>query len=169
MRIAGIKKNDCINGEGIIVSLWFQGCPHRCPGCHNPETWDFEGGEEIDYNAIEQIIFDAIPKNGIQRNFAVLGGEPLCPENCVDAMHIIKKVKEQFPQCKIFLWTGYTIEEIKETSDILYDLIKSNVDVLIDGKFDKNQKDLTLPLCGSRNQRIWTNHLTSCKKFDIIY
>lgn len=168
MRIAGIKTNDCVDGEGITVSLWFQGCPHRCPGCHNPETWDFKGGREIAYNVVEQIIFNSITKNGIQRNFAVLGGEPLCPENCVDAMHIIKRVKEHFPQCKIFLWTGYTIEEIKETSDILYDLIKSDVDVLIDGRFNLDQRDLTLPLCGSRNQRIWRNHLTECQKFDII-
>ena len=103
MRIAGIKKNDCINGEGIIVSLWFQGCPHRCPGCHNPETWDFEGGEEIDYNAIEQIIFDAIPKNGIQRNFAVLGGEPLCEENIDIVLPLVKKVKEVYPEIRIFV------------------------------------------------------------------
>lgn len=168
MRIAGLKTNDCVNGDGIVVSLWLQGCPHLCKGCHNPETWDFNGGQEIEYNEIKNKIFEAISKNGIKRNFSILGGEPLCEENYIDTMRIVRDVKEQFPSIKIYLWTGYTIEEIKEKSEILYDLLKNYIDVLIDGRFELKQRDLTLPLCGSRNQRIWTEHLTKCQKFDII-
>lgn len=153
-RLAGLKTNDCVDGEGITVSLWTQGCPHRCPGCHNPETWDFEGGYEDSSNSIKGEIIKAISENGILRNFSVLGGEPLCDSNIEEVRSIIVAVRAAYPSIKIFLWTGYSYEElIKRNNTCINDILKK-VDILIDGRFIQEERDLTLYLRGSRNQRV---------------
>ena len=77
MRIADIKYNDIVDGTGVCVSVWFQGCPHHCLGCHNPETWDFNGGYEITYKELEKRVLEALDKNGVQRNLSFLGGVTL--------------------------------------------------------------------------------------------
>ena len=151
MRIAGLTKNDTTNGEGICVSLWVQGCPHRCKGCHNPESWDFNGGEYINnWRLIEQIS-EAITANGIQRNFSILGGEPFAPQNIDDTYQILWHIKERFPSIKTFVWTGYTLQQLQ---DLYEDTLLDNVDVLIDGPFIKAERDITLKFRGSKNQRI---------------
>ena len=105
MRYAGLKLNDATNcDQGIVVSFWVQGCPHKCAGCHNPETWSTDGGKELPANIKEQII-KAISANGIQRNFSVLGGEPLCPSNQKLVLEILKSVFSYYTKIKIFLWT----------------------------------------------------------------
>ena len=152
MRIAGLKLNDCIDGEGISVSLWTQGCPHHCPGCHNPETWDYQGGYEE--NEIRGKIIKALSANGIKRNFSVLGGEPLCRENVEDVLTIISCVKAALPDTKIYLWTGYTYEYLMILNNKYINDILSKIDVLIDGPFIQEQRDLSLHLRGSRNQRV---------------
>ena len=152
--LAGLKTNDCIDGEGITVSLWTQGCPHRCPGCHNPETWDYEGGYVDETNAIRGQVIKAISENGILRNFSVLGGEPLCDHNKEEVLSIITAVKVAYPTIKIFLWTGYTYEELLSKNDTYINGILQRVDVLIDGRFIQEERDLTLYLRGSRNQRV---------------
>ena len=153
MRIAGLLKNDFANGQGVCVSLFVQGCPHRCPGCHNPETWDFNGGESEPYDIKGQII-KAICANGIVRNFSVLGGEPLCQENIEEVSNIITGIRMAYPSIKIFVWTGYTLEELKNRNDKYVENILSHINVLIDGKFIQAERDITLPLRGSSNQRI---------------
>lgn len=158
MRIASIIENDVVNGEGVCVSLWVQGCPHSCPGCHNPETWDFDGGYEMDIQTLTAKLIYLIDKNGIQRNFSILGGEPLAPCHVQDIIKIICSIKELFPRIKIFLWTGYTIEELVEQHNPHINYILSNIDVLIEGRYIKEQRDLTLKLRGSRNQRILTKN-----------
>lgn len=151
MRYAGIIENDVVNGEGICLSYWTQGCPHKCDGCHNPETWNFNGGKEDSKENILNKILTLLNKNNIHRNLSILGGEPLCDENIDFTMEILKQVKERYPSIKTFVWTGYTYEELcKLYKDIIFD----NIDVLIDGKYDKNQRDITLKLKGSKNQRI---------------
>ena len=115
MKYFGYMPNDFINGEGICVSLWTAGCPHKCPGCHNPEMWDKEAGRELPPNIRGKII-KAISENGIQRNFSVLGGEPLVDYNLAFVLDIIKAVRTAYPNIKIFLWTGYTIEEINNSN-----------------------------------------------------
>lgn len=151
MRVAGLTKNDTTNGEGICVSLWVQGCPHRCKGCHNPESWDFNGGEYINnWRLIEQIS-EAITANGIQRNFSILGGEPFAPQNINDTYQILWHIKEKFPSIKTFVWTGYTLQQLQ---DLYEDTLLDNVDVLIDGPFIKAERDITLKFRGSKNQRI---------------
>ena len=154
MRIAGLKLNDCIDGEGISVSLWTQGCPHRCLGCHNPETWDFEGGYEDETNNLRGEIIKALTANGIKRNFSILGGEPLCRENVEDVLTIISCVKAALPDTKIYLWTGYTYEYLMTLNNKYINDILSKIDVLIDGPFIQEQRDLSLHLRGSRNQRV---------------
>lgn len=152
MRIAGLKLNDCVDGDGISVSLWTQGCPHRCPGCHNPETWDYEGGYED--NEIRGKIIKALSANGIQRNFSILGGEPLCSQNKEDVLSILTCVKVAYPNIKIFLWTGYNYEDLLDRDDEQINAILNQVDILIDGPFVQDKRDLTLYLRGSSNQRV---------------
>ena len=151
MRYAGIIENDVVNGEGICLSYWTQGCPHKCEGCHNPETWNFNCGKEDSKENILNKILTLLNKNNIHRNLSILGGEPLCDENIDFTMEILKQVKQKYPSIKTFVWTGYTYEELcKLYKDIIFD----NIDVLIDGKYDKNQRDITLKLRGSKNQRV---------------
>ena len=154
MRLAGLKLNDCVDGEGISVSLWTQGCPHRCKGCHNPETWDFNGGYEDETNNIRGQIVKALSANNTQRNFSILGGEPLCEQNKEDVLTILTSIRMAYPHIKIFLWTGYIYEKLIEENDDTINNILSKVDVLIDGPFIEKERDVSLYLRGSRNQRV---------------
>lgn len=148
MRYAGLIENDIVDSDdGICVSLWMQGCPHHCKGCHNPETWDFNGGIEIDREKLLENVINSLTQNGVNRNFSILGGEPLAEENLEDTLYIINRVRNKFPKIKIYLWTGYTIENLK-----IKDLKK--IDVIIDGLYDEKLRDISLPLRGSSNQRI---------------
>ena len=151
VKFAAINKNDFINGEGVCVSLWVQGCPHHCKGCHNPEQWDFNGGNEIDIDILINEIVIAIEANGIQRNFSILGGEPMAQRNISNTLYILEQIKKHFPNIKTYVWTGYTIEELLS----LYNKeILQNIDILIDGRFVLEERDITLKLRGSKNQRI---------------
>lgn len=143
-----------VNGEGVSVSFWTQGCPHRCPGCHNPETWSFSGGMEKDVEDIISEIVESISANGIQRNFSVLGGEPLCEENIINVLYIIQSIKRKFPTIKIYLWTGYTLEELKKEYYNTLNIKLQNIDVLITGRYIQEERDISLPLRGSRNQKV---------------
>lgn len=170
IRYAALKENDIVNGENICVSFWTQGCPFHCPGCHNPETWNFNGGIKESFQEVLDKILTAIPKNGVQRNFSVLGGEPLCNENIRYVWEILYFVKQYFPNIKIFLWTGYTKEEIfsfsskkKIFNSLTYegwyeDWLRINIirfiDVIITGRYEQDKRDITLKLRGSTNQEI---------------
>ena len=149
MRYAGLETNDIINGEGVCVSFWTQGCPHKCVGCHNPETWDYDKGLELP-NDIRGQIIKAISANGLTRNFSVLGGEPLCKNNLALTLDIVSAVRIAYPKIKIFLWTGYTKEEL----DLEQVEVLKYIDVLIDGPFIQELRDTTLKLRGSSNQRV---------------
>lgn len=153
INIAGLNKNDFVNGDGVCVSLFLQGCPFHCKGCHNPETWNPNGGEERFPDVLIYEIIDAIAENGIQRNLSILGGEPLDTEEKRDFLtKLIKEVKKEYPNIKIFLWTGYIYEDIKNDENLQY--IFNNLDILIDGPFQLEDRDITLWLRGSRNQRL---------------
>ena len=156
MRIAKIENNDIINGIGVCTSVWFQGCPHHCPGCHNPETWDFKGGYEISYEELEEEVLNKIGENGIIRNLSLLGGEPLCQQNIAYAQKIAAAAKERYPNIRIFCWTGSFVENIidKYGKEVLED-----IDIIIDGPFILEQRDITLPLRGSKNQRVLYNSI----------
>lgn len=153
MKYYGYIPNDFINGENISVSLWTAGCPHRCKGCHNSEMWDYENGYEVPIDIKGQLI-KAISANGLVRNFSILGGEPLSEENRDFILTIVQAIRTAYPSIKIFLWTGYTIEELKNMEDKKINSILENIDVLIDGKYDESLRNVTLELRGSSNQRI---------------
>lgn len=152
MRYAGIIKNDFSAAPGTSVTFFTQGCPHKCEGCHNPETWDFEGGEEVTHDTILEII-EAITANGLHRNLCIMGGEPLCPENQFLTNLIINSVKEKLPDTKIYLWTGYCLEDLDMSNNRIKSILEQ-VDCLIDGPYDKTKRDVSLFMRGSSNQRI---------------
>lgn len=154
MRYANIYYNDTAAAPGIAVSVYLQGCPHHCDGCFNPETWSFEGGQEFSYDTLKSII-NGLTANGIERSLCILGGEPLCPENQFLTDLIITEVKKELPQTKIYIWTGYVYEDlIKCHSSELLKSILSNTYCIIDGPFIKEERDITLQMRGSKNQRI---------------
>lgn len=152
MRYAGIIKNDFSAAPGTSVTFFTQGCPHKCEGCHNPETWDFEGGEEVTHDTILEVI-EAITANGLHRNLCIMGGEPLCPENQFLTNLIINSVKEKLPDTKIYLWTGYCLEDLDMNNNRIKSILEQ-VDCLIDGPYDKTKRDVSLFMRGSSNQRI---------------
>ena len=156
MNYAGLIKNDVVNGEGICVSFFTQGCPHHCPGCFNPETWDFNGGRPLPTDIKGEII-KALVDNDVKRNFSILGGEPLCEQNKELVNELILSVKTALPHTNIYVWTGYEfsyLQKIKR-SDTAINSILENTDVMITGPFEQDKKDLTLKLRGSANQEIW--------------
>ena len=157
IRLAGIKPNDIVDGNGVCVSVWLQGCPHHCPQCHNPETWSFSGGKEYNEEEIIEKIISLINKNGIQRNLSLLGGEPLCPQNINFSLQLAKRVKEKYPNVKVFCWTGYLLEELDENK-------LKDIDILIDGRYDYKKRDITLYLRGSSNQRVLYKKIDFLKK-----
>lgn len=149
MRYTKIKDNDVANGIGITMSLWTQGCPHHCPGCFNQETWDFQGGEEFTRKNLEYIL-ENIDKNNVRRNLAILGGEPLCPENVEGVLDLCKEFKRIYPDRKIYLWSGYVFEEFNPRQREILNYI----DILVDGPFQLKNRNLSLTLRGSSNQRV---------------
>lgn len=154
MRYAGLKLNDTVDCEtGICVSLWTQGCPHHCVGCHNPQTWDYEGGMEVPLDLRGQII-KAISDHNVNRSFSVLGGEPLCYQNKEFVDEIITAVRVAYPNIKIYVWTGYTLEELQSLKDENINNILKQIDVLIDGRFNIEKRDIRNRLYGSTNQRV---------------
>ena len=153
MQYAGLIKNDFSAAPGVSVSFYTQGCPHRCPGCHNPETWDFNGGQEFTADILNEII-DALQANSIKRSLCIMGGEPLCLENEFLTCMIIKHVKERLPDVPVYIWTGYTYEQILSSSNPRLKAILELTDYIIDGPYIEAERDITLPMRGSRNQRV---------------
>lgn len=154
MRYAGLIQNDIVDSvDGFAVSFWVQGCPFHCKGCHNPHTWDFDGGFELpsDYYAT---IKEFLSANDLQRNLSILGGEPLCAENLKLVNDIVSKARNDFPSIKILVWTGYLWERLLGENNALIKNILGKIDILIDGQFVQELKDVTLPLRGSSNQRV---------------
>ena len=153
MRYAGIIPNDLSAAPGVCVTFFTQGCPHHCPGCHNPETWDHEGGKEFEGNTIERIE-QYLTANGIHRDLCIMGGEPLCPDNQFLTLLICNTIKDKLPDTKIYIWTGYTLEELNKDSNTRISQILEKTDAIIDGPYIAAERDITLPMRGSRNQRI---------------
>lgn len=153
MRYSGIIRNDLAAAPGVSVSFFTQGCPHRCKGCHNPETWDFNGGKEFTHKTLEEI-YDALRANKVARSFCIMGGEPLCEENLFLTLLVLKEVRQHFPQVKTYLWTGYYYNDLIHKSSPYITQILDLVDVLIDGPYIESKRDITLPLRGSSNQSI---------------
>lgn len=168
MNYATIKKTDVANGPGIRVSLFVSGCTHACKGCFNSEAWDFSYGQEFTGETEEEILKALEPSH--IRGFSVLGGEPMEPENRETVCRLLERIRAAQPGKDIWCYTGYEYEELlrwereerRETqnaeagvahSDIMERLL-SVIDVLVDGEFVEEKKNLRLAFRGSGNQRL---------------
>ena len=156
MNYMEIKKYDIANGPGVRVSIFVSGCTHHCKGCFNPSSWDFDAGKKFTDETIDEII-EALKPDYI-KGLTLLGGEPMEPANQVALLPLIKRVKEEFPNKDIWAFSGYLYD--KQIMDVMakkYDFTKEfikYIDVLVDGEFIEEQKDLSIVYRGSRNQRI---------------
>ena len=148
LRYATVKYYDVANGPGVRVSLYTQGCPHKCPGCFNPETWDFDGGTVMTTCILDKIIEHG--KSDFISGLSILGGEPFA-QNLTLLNEIITKFKSETGK-GVWVWTGYLYEDL--IKDPYTKQVLENIDVLVDGPFIESQKDLTLTYRGSRNQRV---------------
>ena len=146
MRWAKIRTEDIANGPGFRVSIYVQGCNNHCPGCFNPETWDFEGGKEFTDKVKSKFL--ELGKSKKIAGFSILGGEPL--QQGKDMLDLVKEIKETYPDKTIWMWTGCIYEEL--TPEQL-DIVKY-VDVLIDGRFDIEHRTPRSRYKGSFNQRV---------------
>ena len=115
MRYADIIFNDITAAPGLCVSFFTQGCPHHCVNCHNPDTWDYEGGREFTHRTLDEIIA-GLTAQGIERSLCVMGGEPLCSENEFLTLLVVSTVKELLPKTPVYIWTGYTYDELCKKS-----------------------------------------------------
>lgn len=147
MRYANIKNLDISNGPGIRVSLFVSGCRRHCKGCFNEVAQSFEYGTRFGSETLVELL--RLLSNPHIKGLSVLGGEPLEPENRVTVLDICKAVRVAFGDEKtIWMWTGYLWEDVKDLPVMEY------LDVLVDGPFVEEQKNLCLPYCGSENQRV---------------
>lgn len=169
MRFASMRNLDISNGEGVGVSLFVQGCDRHCFNCFNPDTWDFNGGKEWTEETKNKFI-KLIDRPYINR-ISVLGGEPLAKQNLDEVLSLIKEIRISFPEKTIWLYTGFCWNDIMcsfaglQADCVVLDKkdieawekrrkIISNIDVLVDGEYIDEQKDLSLKFRGSKNQRV---------------
>lgn len=146
MRYSKIRTQDISNGPGIRVTIFMQGCTFNCKNCFNPETHDFNGGLEFNDEVIEKVL-DLCSKSFI-KGLSILGGEPLHPKNIEGTTFLAKRFKATYPNKTLWIWTGFLYGDLKDKEILKY------VDVLVDGRFEDDKKDLTLKYCGSKNQRV---------------
>lgn len=155
MNYAEIKKFDIANGLGVRVSLFVSGCTHHCKNCFNQVAWDFSYGK-LFTEAVEQELLSALGNSFID-GLTLLGGEPLEPANQRGLISFLRRVKQQFPEKNIWCYTGYTFETDVLSGKVqteVTDELLSYIDVLVDGKFIEELKDITLKFRGSSNQRL---------------
>ena len=146
IRIAGTVNDSIVDGPGYRYTIFAQGCPHHCPGCHNPQSHDFEGGRTVD----TETILRQVRENPLLDGITLSGGEPFCqPEAC-------RALAEAARDLGLSVWcyTGYTWEKLMQEADPARLALLDAVDVLVDGPFILAQKSLELKFCGSRNQRL---------------
>ena len=146
MRYHNITKDDMKNGDGLRVVLWVAGCGHCCKNCHNPVTWDPDGGLAFD-EAARAEIFEQLDKSYIS-GVTFSGGDPLHPANKTGVRELMEEIREKYPDKTIWLYTGDLWE------NILYYPLMQYVDVLVDGEFHESEKDVKLLWKGSANQRV---------------
>lgn len=162
MHYGEIKNCDIANGIGVRVSLFVSGCTNHCEGCFQPETWDFNYGndftEETENRILEMLAPDYIC------GLTVLGGEPFEPENQRVLVDFLRKVRRKYPEKSIWCFTGFTLEMLETEGahchcEVTEEML-SLIDVLVDGRFDKNKKNISLRFRGSENQRLIDLNLT---------
>jgi anaerobic ribonucleoside-triphosphate reductase activating protein len=157
MNYATVKKRDIANGPGVRVSLFVSGCTHHCPGCFNEIAWDFAYGAPFTPE-VEQGLLEALAPDYV-KGLSLLGGEPFEPQNQAALLPFLKKVREAYPQKTVWCYSGYTLEQLQgrvesrarcEYTDEMLD----HIDVLVDGRFVLEKKNIRLRFRGSENQRL---------------
>ena len=146
MRYHDITKDDMLNGEGLRAVLWVSGCEHKCPGCQNPLTWDPEEGLLFDETA-KQELFSLLSRDYLS-GLTLSGGDPLFPANRKEVLFLVREVNTRFPHKTIWLYTGYSAEEVFSWEGLPY------VDVLVDGRYEEAKRDPAALWRGSTNQRV---------------
>ena len=146
MRYNKIRKMDIADGPGVRVSIFLQGCTFNCKNCFNPETHDFNGGEEFTDETIQEVL-DLCDKEFIT-GLSILGGEPMHPKNIKGTIKLAKAFKERYPDKTIWSWSGFLIDNIVDKELLNY------LDVLVDGQYVDELHNPTLKWCGSENQRV---------------
>ena len=146
MRYHNITKDDMLNGDGLRVVIWLAGCSHCCKDCHNPMTWDPAGGLEFD-ESIKKELFEELSKDYIA-GITFSGGDPLHSANRLDVRGLMSEIRERFPNKTIWLYTGDSWESIMHYNMMQY------IDVLVDGEFHTEERDVRLLWKGSKNQRV---------------
>lgn len=165
MKYSDIKYYDIANGLGVRTSLFVSGCTHRCKGCFNEVTWDFNYGKNFTEDTIAEILKSVEPK--YIRGLSLLGGEPMELTNQRALLPLLRQFKAQFPQKDIWCYTGYTYETDLLATDgrarcEVTDEFLSYVDILVDGEFNQDLYDVSLKFRGSRNQRVLQIHEEGC-------
>ncbi len=171
MNYGEIKKTDIANGPGVRVSLFVSGCTHHCKGCFNPETWNFSYGKPFTQETAEEILQAMQPV--YISGLTLLGGEPLEERNQKELLGLVKRVKEVYPQKTIWCYTGYTFE-----TDVLQRMcvqqpvtgeLLSYIDVLVDGEFIEELKNISLQFRGSENQRMIDVQASLSEKSTVLW
>lgn len=150
MNYHNIKTDDMLNGDGLRVTCWVSGCNMRCFNCYNPQTWDFNSGIAFTEDTMQEILYD-LSKPYI-KGITLSGGHPLDPHNAPKVLEIVKRVKIVFPNKDIWIYSGYVWEDIVK-NETLREIMKYT-DVLVDGAYIDELRDISLPFRGSSNQRI---------------
>lgn len=166
---AKIKKFSIENGVGIRTSVFFSGCPFNCKNCFNKDIQDFNVGKPCGMDMYNEI---AGSMNEHIRGLSILGGSPLCDQNCEDTFTLVKMFKKDFPSKDIWVYTGFTWEQIWLHNDFYSQCrqaILQEIDVLVDGRFIEEEKDLTLKWRGSKNQRVISVQQSLAQKRVVLY
>lgn len=149
MKLCGIEMDSVVDGPGIRMTVFFQGCPHHCEGCHNPETWDYDA-ECMEMSVAEVLkLFDG---DSILTGLTLSGGEPLSSRNFEEIFELVREMKKR--NKNVWVFTGYTIDKVLDKYPNLREDLLPYVDVVVDGPFVLSQRDLMLDFRGSRNQRL---------------
>lgn len=162
MRYNKIRKMDISNGPGIRISIFMQGCTFNCKNCFNPDTHDFNGGKEFNEDTINRVL--ELCKEDYIKGLSILGGEPLHPKNVEATTMLAKRFKETYPDKTIWIWTGFLYGKELNNLEVF-----NYIDVLVDGRFEEDKKDIRLKWCGSSNQRVIDMKKTLKKGEVVIY
>lgn len=151
MKILNITSPDVNNGLGFRVTLWVAGCNHHCKGCQNPHTWSYKQGKPL--RAVRKDLYEQLDKSYI-KGLTVSGGDPLAQSkrDLIELYLLLKNIRKRFPDKNIWIYSGYTYEEILQ--DRFKKLVLSQCDVLVDGPYKHTLRDTSLPFRGSSNQKI---------------
>ena len=170
MHYSAIKYNDIANGTGVRTVLFVSGCRNHCKECFQPETWDFQYGQFYDQK-MEDGIMEELSQNYYD-GLSILGGEPFEPSNQAGLIPLIRRVKKELPNKTIWMYTGFVYEDLlpggKRYTDVTDEILDS-IDVLVDGRFEEDKKNIRLKFRGSENQRVIDMKQTRSEKEVVLY